>query len=138
MEKFTIFNDMERIKSKSKKRLIIEGQVNGKDACFLLDTGASAGIMDDSQSKKYGLVEGRPFGSTIVGAGGEIKDVHYCMTMLECYGKTIPQFLLADIRDIVRSIKRETGIEVLGIISLPQMRIAGLGIDANDNEIIIE
>ena len=129
---------MKRVKSKSNRRLVIEGQVNGRDAFFLLDTGASTGLMDDSQSRKYGLVQGRRFGSTIVGAGGEIKDVHYCMTMLEFHGKVIPQFLLADISNIVRNIRRETGIEILGIVSLPQMRIAGLGIDANDNEIIIE
>ena len=129
---------MERVKSKSSKRLIIEGQVNGKDACFLIDTGASVAIMDSSQERKYGLERGREFHSTIVGAGGEMREVYYCKTMVDYHGKTIPQFLMADMKAVVKSIKKETGVEILGIISLPQMRIAGIGIDANDNEIIIE
>ena len=129
---------MERIRSKSEHRLIIEGSVNGKKACFLIDTGASVGLMDYDQRKHYDLVTGRRYGGTIVGAGGEMKNVRHCDTFVDFNGKTIPQFLLADISEVVESIERETGIRILGIVSLPQMRIAGLGIDANDNEIIIE
>jgi hypothetical protein len=50
----------------------------------------------------------------------------------------IPQFLLADISGVVESVKRETGIEILGIISLPQMKMANIALDCNDNEIILE
>lgn len=129
---------MERVKSKSDKRLIIEGQVNGKAAYFLVDTGASVAIMDDNQRRDYDLVEGREFPSKVLGVGGEMKDVHFCNTLVDFHGKMIPQFLLGDISGVVKSIMRETGLKILGIISLPQMRICGLGIDANDNEIIIE
>ena len=38
----------------------------------------------------------------------------------------------------VSSIKRETGIEIVGIISLPQMKLAGMNIDANSDMIILE
>ena len=127
-----------RIKSESEKRLIVEGQVNGKSAYFLIDTGASVGLIDKEKKKKYGLKEGFRYHGTLIGAGGEIKDVKHCDTFVELEGKTIPQFLLADISNVVKSIKRETDIEILGIISLPQMKIVGLGIDANDMEIIIE
>lgn len=129
---------MKRIKSKSDKRLIIETKVNDKTAYFLIDTGASVGMIDSDQRKKYDLKKGRPFPGTIVGAGGEMDNVYHCNTMIEFEGKTIPQFLLADLSDVVKSIKKETGLEILGIIGLPQMKIAGLGIDANDNEIILE
>lgn len=129
---------MERIKSKSEKRLIIEGQVNGKAACFLVDTGASVALMDDNQRKDYDLVTGRRFNGTVIGAGGEMGKLRHCDTFVNFHGKVIPQFLLADISAIVDSVKRETGIEILGIISLPQMKMCGLGVDANDNEIIIE
>lgn len=129
---------MDRIKSKSNKRLIIEVEVNGKEANMLIDTGASVGFMDRNQRKDYGLIIGKDFQGSLVGAGGTIHNVKHCNTMAEFQGKVIPQFLLADISDIVKSIKRETGIEILGIISLQQMKIVGLGIDANDMEIIIE
>lgn len=129
---------MKRIKSISDKRLIIEGIVNEKAAYFLIDTGASIALIDKDKRKKYRLKEGRRFNGTIVGAGGEMGNVRHCDTFVHFEDKVIPQFLLADISGVVNSIKRETGIEILGIISLPQMKMAGLGIDANDSEIIIE
>lgn len=129
---------MKRIKSKSEKRLIVEGTVNGKEAFFLVDTGASVGLMDEDRRREYDLAVGRRYPGTIVGAGGEMYGVRYCNTFAEIEGRMVPQFLLADISDVVRSIRRETGIEVLGIISLPQMKICGFGVDANDMELIVE
>lgn len=129
---------MERIKSISKKRLIVEGQVNGKAAYFLLDSGASVGLMDYGQRKDYDLAVGKKFGGTIVGAGGEMRNVRHCNTFLDLHGKLVPQFLLADIGAVVESIRRETGIEILGILSLPQMKMTGIQLDTNDNLIIIE
>lgn len=128
---------MDRIKSKSEKRLIIEGRVNGKAAYFLLDSGASVGLMDDNQRRDYDLVTGRRYSGTLVGAGGEINARH-CDTFVEFQDKVIPQFLLADISGVVNSIKRETGIEILGIISLPQMGMIGLNIDINSSEVWLE
>ena len=129
---------MKRIKSISDKRLIVEGVVNGKAANFLVDTGASLALMDYDQRKKYELSVGKPYHGTIVGAGGEMRNVKYCNTFVHIEDRVIPQFLLADISGVVESIKRETGIEILGIISLPQMKMANLSIDCNDNLIIIE
>ena len=129
---------MYRLKSKSNKRLIIEVEVNGKGAYMLIDTGASVGFMDSKQRKDYGLIVGKDFQGSLVGAGGTIHNVKHCNTMAEFQGKVIPQFLLADISDIVKSIKRETGIEILGIVSLKQMAIIGLNIDVNSNEVWLE
>lgn len=129
---------MTEIKSKSTKRLIIEGIVNGKAANFLIDTGASVGLIDNNQVKKYDLSVGKRFNGTLVGAGGEMRNVRHCNTFVNVGGKDIPQFLLADIEGVVDSIKRETGIEILGIISLPQMKIIGMNIDANDSLILID
>lgn len=129
---------MYRIKSKSNKRLIIEVEVNGKEANMLIDTGASVGFMDIKQRKDYGLIPGKDFQGSLVGAGGAIHNVKHCKSMAEFEGKLIPQFLLADISDIVKSVKRETGIEILGIVSLKQMAIIGLNIDVNSNEVWLE
>lgn len=129
---------MKRMKSISEKRLIIEAEVNGKSAFFLLDSGASIALIDSDKKKEYGLKVGRKYSGTIVGAGGEMSNIRCCDTFVHFEGKTITQFLLADIGNVVRSIKKETGVEILGIISLPQMRLFGLGIDANDMEVIIE
>ena len=129
---------MIQLNSKSTKRLIVEGQVNGKAANFLIDTGASVGLIDNNQVKKYGLLVGKRFNGTLVGAGGEMCNIKHCNTFVEVGGKSIPQFLIADIEGVVKSIERETGIKILGIISLPQMKMVGMNVDSNDNLIIIE
>lgn len=129
---------MKRIKSISDERIIVEGKVNGKEAFFLVDTGASVGLMDENQRDDYGLVRGRKYSGTIVGAGGEMRNVRHCDTFVHFGGKVIPQFLLADIGGVVTSIKKETGIEILGIISLPQMSMIGMNIDINSSEVWLE
>ena len=129
---------MKRIKSISDKRLIIEAKVNDKKAYFLVDTGASIGLIDNNKRKKFDLSVGREYNGTLVGAGGEMRNVRHCNTFVKFENKVIPQFLLTDISGVVESIERETKIEILGIISLPQMKMANLSIDCNDNEIIIE
>ena len=129
---------MIRIESKSDKRLIVEGLVNGRAAHFLIDTGASVGLMDYDKRKEYDLAVGGRYRGTLIGAGGKIDHVKVCNTFAEVGGKMIPQFLLADISHVVKSIEKETGIEILGILSLPQMKLSGIQIDANDNLIMIE
>ena len=94
--------------------------------------------MDSNQRDDYGLVRGRKYSGTIVGAGGEMRNVRHCDTFVHFGGKVIPQFLLADISGVVKSIKKETDIEILGIISLPQMSMIGMNIDINSSEIWLE
>ena len=107
-------------------------------AYFLLDTGASIALIDDGKRRKFDLKEGKKYHGTIVGAGGEMCNVRHCDTFVNFEDRIIPQFLLADISGVVNSIERETGIEILGIISLPQMKMANISLDMNDNEIILE
>ena len=112
--------------------------MNGNNACFLVDTGASVGLISKRIEKDFKLKKGRKYSGTLIGAGGEIKNVYHCDTPANFKGRIIPQFLFADIDNVIKSIRRETGVEIVGIISLPQMKIARLGIDADDMEIIIE
>ena len=129
---------MDRIKSISEKRLIIEAEVNGKSAFFLLDSGASIALIDEDKKKEYDLKVGRKYSGTIVGAGGTMRNVRHCDTFVYFEGKPITQFLLADISNVVESIKRETGVEILGIISLPQMAQIGMNLDINSLEVWLE
>ena len=129
---------MDKIKSKSDKRLIIEGTVNGIKVNFLIDTGASVALISESHKRKLGLIEGKPFNGSLIGAGGNISGVYICNTFPVINGKQFSQFLITDIDTIISSIKRETGIEIVGIISLPQMKMNGIQIDTNDNLIIFE
>lgn len=129
---------MKQFKSLSDKRLIIEAEVNGKKGFFLIDTGASVGLIAEDKVKKFDIVRGRKYPGSLVGAGGEMEDVYYCNTLVRFGGKDIPQFLITDISGVRNSIERETGIEILGIIGLSQMKITSMQVDANDNMIIVE
>ena len=129
---------MKKTKSKSDKRLIIEGTVNGIEVNFLIDTGASIALISESHRRKYGLVKGNRYNGSIIGAGGNISESYICNTFPVINGRQFSQFLIVDIDTIISSIKRETGIEIVGIISLPQMKMNGIQIDTNDNLIIFE
>lgn len=124
------------MKSLSEKRLIVNGKVNGKDWPFLLDTGASIALIDKDMIKKAGLVKGKRYPGTIIGAGGELSNLLYCNTIVEFGIKQTGQFILTDISDIRESIYRETGIEILGIISLPQMKFLNIQLDLSNENVI--
>ena len=129
---------MKQFKSLSDKRLIIEAEVNGKKGFFLIDTGASVGLIAEDKVKKFDIVRGRKYPGSLVGAGGEMEDVYYCNTLVRFGGKDIPQFLITDISGVRNSIERETGIEILGIIGLSQMKITSMQVEKNKNMIIKE
>lgn len=127
------------MKSLSDKRLIIEVGVGSNRANFLLDTGASCGIVNKKDAKRLNIKEGRQYSGTLVGAGGVMRNIRYCDTLISLpNNKQIGQFLVADISDVCNSIRQESGVSIVGIISLPQMKMAGINIDANSNEITFE
>lgn len=129
---------MIKIKSETDKRIIIEGLVNDKVAYFLMDTGASVSLIDKNQKNDYDLKPGVKYSGTIIGAGGSVATPRVCNTFAYIGNKTFSQFLMTDLSDIVDSIEHETGIRILGIIGLPQMKFNGIIIDINDDMIIIE
>ena len=111
----------------STKRPIVECTIGGKPAAFLLDTGASVAFIDRVFVNEYALVEGKRYHGSIVGAGGKMGGTRYCNSLVDLpNGKTIGQFLLADISAVRESIKAEAGIDIVGIISWPQMLFAGI------------
>lgn len=122
--------------SESDKRLIVKGKLNDKDVSFLVDTGAATGLIHRTAVKKYGLNVNKNHSVNLVGAGGDFK-AYLCNTPLVIANRTIYQFLIADISDVVNSIKRQTGIEIAGIIGLNQMKMMGISIDTDDNYIEI-
>lgn len=114
----------------SNKRPIIECRIGGKPAAFLLDTGASVAFIDREFINAYALSEGKKYHGSIVGAGGEMRGVRYCNSFVTLpNGKDVAQFLLADISAVRASIKEETGIDIVGIISYPQMKFVGITLE---------
>lgn len=130
------------MQSLSNKRLIVSATVNGYEAPFLIDTGATVGLIDRNRVNEFRINEGKRYHGTLVGAGGKMRNVHFCYSLAVLNdgekSKSIGQFLLADIDEVVQSIEAQTGIRILGIISLPQMKAAGVNIDTNSNLIKLE
>lgn len=118
------------------RRPIVKGTLDGKPAFVLVDTGATAGILDSSCEKIYGLKVNRRHPVRMVGAGGEFK-AYLCETPLMLGGKPVYQFCMADISGVVASIRRETGIEIAGLVSLPQMKTLGIDIDTDDGYLVM-
>ena len=117
--------------SETDKRLVIQGTIKGKQAYMLIDTGASVGMYHKGIVKKYKIdVSNRSI--SLVGAGGEFK-AYISNTPLMLADKPIYQFVVADISDVVASIRRQTNLEIAGIIGLSQMRMVGMSIDTDDN-----
>lgn len=116
----------------SDKRPIVECRIGGLTANFLLDTGASVAFIDRTFVNEYALSEGKKYHGKVMGAGGEMRGVRYCNSFVTLpNGKDVAQFLLADISGVRASIKEETGIDIVGIISWPQMKFAGITINTN-------
>lgn len=123
--------------SESDKRIIVRGEINGLPACMLVDTGAVAGILSKDIAKKFGLQVNKGKKFKLQGAGGDF-DACLCETPLMLGGRPIYQFLVADISNLVDSIRKETGVEIAGIISLPQMRGLNIRINTHANYITID
>ena len=118
----------------STKRPIIECAIGGKPAAFLLDTGAAVAFIDREYINTYALTEGKKYHGKIVGASGEMRGVRYCPSFVTPpNGREVAQFLLADISAVRASIKEETGIEIVGIISWPQMTFCGITLKEFDH-----
>ncbi len=123
--------------SESDKRIIVRGEINGMPAYMLVDTGAVAGILSKDVVKDYGLKVNKNKKFSMQGAGGNF-DACLCETPLMLGGRLVYQFLVADIHNLVDSIRRETGAEIAGIISLPQMRGLNIRINTHANYITID
>lgn len=125
------------LKSKSEKRIIVEGKVGDIKVNLLVDTGATVGIIDHSQIWMLGIKKGKRLASNLVGASGEMRAWH-CYELVEIGGKQVGQFLIADIDAVVGSIEHETGVKISGILSLPQMAMIGATIDTENKKLIIK
>ena len=116
-------------------RPITKGKVGDKEAYFLLDTGSNLAILDSSQAKEYQLQRDNQFPGNIIGLTGNSTPTYYCTSMATIGDKILDRFILSDLSSIRNSIKRETGINILGIISYPQMKELGITINPSKNEI---
>lgn len=116
-------------------RPIIKGKVGDKEAHFLLDTGSNLAVLDSSQTKQYQLQQDKQFPGNVIGLTGDSVLTYCCTSAVTIGDKILDGFILSDLSSIRNSIKRETDLDILGIISYPQMKELGITINPSKNEI---
>ena len=116
-------------------RPIIKGKVGDKEAYFLLDTGSNLAILDSSQTSEYKLQQDIQFPGNVIGLTGNPIPTYYCTSIVTIGDKILDGFILSDLSSIRNSIQRETDINILGIISYPQMKELGIVLNPSKNEI---
>lgn len=125
---------MKTIKSKSEHRLIVDVVMNGKSLPMLIDTGATVSLISN---KVKGLVfdTKRP-DVPLEGIGGASSG-RRVITPATIGGRVINQFVATDIDNIRKSIARETGIRIEGVVGLKQLRFAGVVINTDSGDIMV-
>lgn len=121
----------------SDKRPIIEVSVNGVKTPMLVDTGSSLGILDINKEKELSFSLKSKLPGVIIGMGGSSESPAYHVgdCVIDVAGVKLYQFITTDISGIVDSIKKETGIEISGIIGFTQIQMSEMKIDL-DNKVI--
>lgn len=122
------------VKSLTDKRLVVAVEINGKAANMLVDTGASMSLLDDNRKDEYGYARRNKLSGTLTGVGGEQSDVWHVKDIdVRLQGLPVYQFLMTDLSGVAGSIRKETGIDIAGIIGLPQIKDLEMKIDADNN-----
>ena len=112
---------------------IIQGEINGEQVYFLVDTGLDITLLNSRDNRKYGFKIKRMSDHTkrLTGFGGrsvEVKAVH--LAQLELGPLLIENGLFAcDISPIINSLQQKTGIKISGIIGSQLMKDYGFEID---------
>lgn len=122
------------IKFLSSKRPIIEAELNGKKYAFLLDTGASVGIIDNRLKGLHPSSRKIP----IIDASGDSIKCPILNDYIILGGKKLTQFLSSDIGGVRQSIGNETGYDIRGIISYAQMKSINAVMDIAGNKLIMK
>lgn len=113
------------IKFESTERPVIKGALNDRERHFLLDTGASVGMLHNGVKGLH--PSGRKL--AIVDASGDELRCPVLNDTVEVGGKQLTQFIASNLSGVRDSIWRETGVTIDGIIGYKQMKFLGAVVD---------
>lgn len=119
---------------------IVRGELNGKKAFFLIDTGSSITLLNLKAAPKYdfGLARMNLEGYRLSGLNSEHKSGVLAATNAKLFlgGKRMQgAFRVIDLSYIIQSIAESTGIRIAGIIGSDLMRRHNFVIDYREREI---
>lgn len=107
-------NEMELVYQK--KLFFINLKLNGKNAKFLVDTGASVSLLDINQMNRYGFTQSYRTNS-IIGLGGSINytRIRNAKLLTKNNESVLVNFYGGDLSTIVNNMGKD-GIHIVGII----------------------
>lgn len=116
----------------SDRRPIVECELLGRKRLFLIDTGASVGMVHD------GVRGTHPSGRSvpIVDASGDETRCPVLRDTASVGGMEVGQFVSMDISAVRESIRRQTGLSIDGLLSWPQL--VTLGATLRVGELVME
>ena len=116
----------------------IKVKVNGKDAYFLLDTGASFTVIDENQAAKYKIRCTELPDQEFKGIGGSNTLSETDLTSVEIDGKIlISEFKASDLGPVCTTLKNATGFTVVGILGSDFFERYGFVFDYNKNTLFM-
>ena len=123
------------------KTPIVKGTLNGKEAYFIIDSGASISVLDDNQADDYLFTLGYSEGD-ISGYGGQSSPRSTSEVDINIGGVDfsfrLGLYRSQDIQNVVDAIKENGGIEIVGIIGSNVMKDLGIIIDYSSNALYIK
>lgn len=102
-----------------KKIPVIEGKINGKRALFIVDTGASVSILNESLSKRFGFkYVSTPSSQRVLGLGGDaaVRLAFNCDVEFGDIRVSGIRFHSQPLGEVVKAIREHEQIEIAGII----------------------
>lgn len=118
---------------------IIKGVLNGKEAFFIVDSGASISVLDKAQVKDYNFSVGAPMDVTISGYGGQSSPDDASHINITVGGVDFNgTYRTQDITNVVSTIQSTSGVKIAGIIGSNIMKSKGVIIDYSTNSLYIK
>lgn len=113
---------------KSRHTPIIEAVVNGVTVNMLIDTGASANIINSESVYKF--KGAKMYGEKhLVTVGSNTRANSLRNVEAAVKGRQVSDFISLDLTGLQSSIQAETGIEIAGILGTPAIKELGMVID---------
>ncbi|WKN43710.1 retropepsin-like aspartic protease [Tunicatimonas pelagia] len=119
---------------------IVKGTINGKEAFFLLDTGADVSLIHINDAKRYGFsyhTRHSRQGFRVTGLGASVKGLVgvYGMNLEIGSQKIIDDYIAVDLSNIIRTLHTGSTVRISGIIGCKALRLHGFVIDYHHKKV---
>lgn len=127
-EKYIPFVDVEKVP-------IIKATLNNKSCYLMVDTGASISILDITQSKSYNF-KITSVSNEVLGLGGKTNyyDLDNANVEIDSL-RFVNSFKGGDLNQLVRTIRVNSGYNIVGIVGSDIFKLHGFKIDYSTNSI---